>query len=262
MTLLEALCGVQAESFFVGFRATIRRGDMQIWFLWLKHRWQAISALGIVLLVLLLVVLMIAGTSTFGMTLLGNASAPRVIAANGPSGTVLPRSSDPNQYTSALPDGNTSLLDQAIAADTGPHTVAEAQAAWSTTEMEQHQAELLAAMNCARQQHQQRALTLDPHLSATASDAWLTLSRDRSFSLMHLPGRYALRSVMPLTFGTPSTSTSTNQTTPSGPVASHCTVGGFDMTTLVPTTDATRIGIAVFPPQASWDMASAVVLVQ
>jgi hypothetical protein len=101
---------------------------MQIWFLWFKHRWQALSALGIALLVILLVVLMVLRNPTFGMTLLGNAGAPRA-AAGGPSGTILPRSSDPNQSTSALPDLNTSVLDQAIAADTGPHTVAEAQAA-------------------------------------------------------------------------------------------------------------------------------------
>ena len=31
---------------------------MLIWFLWFKHRWQAISAFGIALLALLLVVLM------------------------------------------------------------------------------------------------------------------------------------------------------------------------------------------------------------
>ena len=235
---------------------------MQIWFLWFKHRWQAISAFGIALLALLLVVLMMRGTSTFGMTLLGNTNAPRTGAADGPSGTVLPRSSDPNQSTSALPDLNTSVLDQAIAADAGPHTVAEAQAAWSATEMEQHQTEVLTALNCARQQQHQPALTLDPQLSATAEDAWLTLSRDRSFSLMSLPGQYAVRSVMPLAFGTPAAGASATQTASSGQIAANCTAGALDMTTLAPMTDATRIGIAVFPPQASWDMASAVVLMQ
>jgi hypothetical protein len=235
---------------------------MQIWFLWFKHRWQAISAFGIALLALLLVVLMITGTSTFGMTLLGNASAPRAGAADGPSGTMLPRSSDPNQTAGALPDLNTSVFDQAIAADTGLHTVAEAQAAWSATEMEQHQTELLAAMNCARQQHRQRTLTLDPHLSATAGDAWLKLSRDRSFSLLCLPGQYALRSVMPLTFGTPTASPGSDQGTASDQLASQCSIGALDFTALAPSSDASRIGIAVFPPQASWDMASAVVLVQ
>jgi hypothetical protein len=250
------------QSLFLLVFVPLSGGDMQIWFLWFKHRWQAISAFGIALLALLLVVLMITGTSTFGMTLLGNASAPRVAAADSPSGTVLPRSSDPNQSTGALPDLNASVLDQAIAADAGLHTVAEAQAAWSTTEMEQHQTELLAAVNCARQQHQQTALTLDSHLSATAGDAWLTLSRDRSFSLMRLPGQYALRSVMTLDFSSPAASTSADQTPSSGQQASDCTVGRFDMTALASTTDATRIGIAVFPPQASWDMASAVVLIQ
>jgi hypothetical protein len=161
-----------------------------------------------------------------------------------------------------LPDLNASVFDQAIAADAGPHTVAEAQAAWSATEMEQHQTELLAAMNCARQRQHQPALTLDPHLSSTAGDAWLTLSRDGSFSLMSLPGQYALRSVMPLAIGTPTTGASVDQSVPLGQPVSDCTVGALDMTTIVPTTGATRIGLAVFPPQAAWDMASAVVLIQ
>lgn len=235
---------------------------MQIWFLWFKHRWRGISALGIAILALLLVVLMVTSNTTLDITLLGNTNAPRTGAADGPSGTVLPRSSDPNQSTSALPDLNTSVLDQAIAADAGPHSVAEAQAAWSATELQQRQTELLAAVNCARQQQHQPALTLDPQLSATAADAWLTLSRDRSFSLMSLPGQYTLRSVMPLAFGTPTASASADQTTSTGQIAANCTAGALDMATLVPTTDATRIGIAVFPPQASWDMASAVVLMQ
>src|SRR5947207_3354711 len=104
---------------------------MQIWFLWLKHRWQAISALGIALLAALLVILLVMSNPTLGMTLLGNTNAPRTGAADGPSGTVLPRSSAPNQSTSALPDLNTGVLDQAIATDASPHTVVEAQAAWS-----------------------------------------------------------------------------------------------------------------------------------
>ncbi len=235
---------------------------MQIWFLWFKHRWQAISAFGIALLALLLVVLMVTSNATFGITLLGNASAPRTAAANGPSSTMLPRSSDPNQSTSAAPDLNTSVLDQAIATNAGPHTVAEAQAAWSATETEQHQTELLAAMNCARQQQHQPALTLDPHLSSTAGDAWLTLSRDHSFSLMSLPGQYALRSVMPLSFGTPATSPGSNQGAAPDQPPSQCNIGALDFTTLASPAGGTRIGIAVFPPQVSWDMASAVVLVQ
>jgi hypothetical protein len=250
------------QSLFLLVFVPLSGGDMRIWFLWFKHRWQAISAFGIALLALLLVVLMMSGTSTFGMTLLGNASAPRAGASDGPSGTVLPRSSNPNQSTSALPGLNASALDQGVATDAGPHTVAEAQAAWSATEIEQHQTEVLTALNCARQQQHQPALTLDPHLSATAGDAWLTLSHDRSFSLMSLPGQYALRSVMPLAFGTPTTGASTDQSVPLGQPVSDCTVGALDMTTIVPTTGATRIGIAVFPPQAAWDMASAVVLVQ
>jgi hypothetical protein len=250
------------QSLFLLVFAPLSGGGMQIWFLWFKHRWQAISAFGIALLALLLVVLMITGTSTFGMTLLGNASAPRVAAADSPSGTVLPRSSDPNQSTSTLPDLNASVFDQAIATNAGPHTIAEAQSAWSVTELQQHQTEILAAMNCARQQHRQTALTLDPHLSATAGDAWLTLSRDRSFSLMSLPGQYALRSVMPLSFGTPTASPGSDQGAASDQLASQCSIGALDFTALAPSSDATRIGIAVFPPQASWDMASAVLLIQ
>jgi hypothetical protein len=236
---------------------------MQIWFLWFKHRWQAISALGIALMALLLVVLMISGTSTFGMTLLGNASAPRAGAADGPSGTVLPRSSDPNQSTSALPNLNASLLDQSVAADSSPHTIAEAQAAWSATEIERHQTELLAAFNCVRGQQKLPVMTLDAQLSATAGAAWLRLAHDPSFSLMNLPDQYQWRSIMPLPSGMQATAGAPGQgvSTASSSTA-VCSAATFDVSIVPAASVATRIGIAVFPPQASWDMASAVILVQ
>jgi hypothetical protein len=236
---------------------------MQIWFLWFKHRWQAISALGIALLVIVLVVLMVMNNPTLGITLLGNASAPRAAAEGKPSGTVLPRSGDPNQSASTLPDQSASLLDERIAADAGPHTVAEAQAAWSATEIERHQTELLAAFNCVRGQQKLPVMTLDAQLSATAGAAWLRLAHDPSFSLMNLPDQYQWRSIMPLPSGMQATAGAPGQgaSTASSSTA-VCTAATFDVSIVPAASVATRIGIAVFPPQASWDMASAVILVQ
>ena len=236
---------------------------MQIWFLWFKHRWRSIGACCIASLAVLLVVLMVTSNATLGITLLGNASAPRAAAANAPSGTVLPRSGDPNQSASTLPDQSASLLDERIAADAGPHTVAEAQAAWSATEIERHQTELLAAFNCVRGQQKLPAITLDAQLSATAGAAWLRLAHDPSFSLMNLPDQYQWRSIMPLLSGTQATAGAPGQgvSTASSSTA-VCSTATFDVSIVPAASVATRIGIAVFPPQASWDMASAVILVQ
>jgi hypothetical protein len=143
----------------------------------------------------------------------------------------------------------------------GPQTVADAQSVWSANEIKRHQDEVLAAVNCARRQQGQDALTLNPALSQVAGDAWLKLVHDHSWSLMRLPGRYAMRSVMSLDFGThsPAAQAGTQQQL-AGDGA--CAVGGFDVATLPASSSATSIGIAVFPPQASWDSASAVVLIQ
>ncbi len=235
---------------------------MRIWFLWFKHRWQGVTALGITLLAILVVILMLLNTSTFGMTFLGNASAPRPALGGGPSGTILPRSGDGTQAHSTLPDQNSSLFDAPVAADAGPQTIAEAQAPWSAAELQQHQAELLAGLNCARRQQKLPILTLDPQLSQTAGDAWLKLTRDQSFSLMSLPGQYTMRSVLPLNFGTPNLATSSQSAGPGDVSSPACPIAGFDAATLPAVSSGSQIGIAVFPPQASWDMASAVVLVK
>jgi hypothetical protein len=146
----------------------------------------------------------------------------------------------------------------------GPQTVAEAQAAWSADEIAQHQREVLAAVNCARQQHGQSALMLDPTLSQVAGDARLKLARDPSWTLLQLPGTYALRGVLALDLTSPAQAAAQVQPSLAGQAAleASCIVGGFDAATLAPSTSAHTIGIAIFPPQVSWDMASAVILVK
>jgi len=68
-----------------------------------------------------------------------------------------------------------SVMEQSLPPSAGPQTVAAAQASWSAAEIAQHQEAVLAAVNCARQQRGQGALSLDSTLSATASGAWLKL---------------------------------------------------------------------------------------
>ncbi len=146
----------------------------------------------------------------------------------------------------------------------GPQTVAEAQAAWSADEITSRQQALLAAFNCARQQQKLPVMTLNAQLSETAGAAWLRLAHDPSFSLMNLPGPYQLRSVLPLAVGEQGAVGAPAQAVPmaSGSNAAVCSVAGLDMSIVPAASVATQIGIAVFPPQASWDMASAVILVQ
>ena len=231
--------------------------------LWLKHRWRQVGAAAIALLAVGLVLLLVLGGPGMGFNFLGNAGAPRPAAASGPSGVVLPRSGDPKGSGSSAPAvaPHTSLLDQTLPMSVGPQTVADAQSAWSADEIRRHEDEVLAAVNCARRQQGQGALTLNPALSQVAGDAWLKLVHDHSWSLMQLPGRYTARSVMSLDFGThnPAAQAGTQQQL-AGDGA--CAVGGSDVATLPASSSATSIGIAVFPPQASWDSASAVVLIQ
>ena len=231
--------------------------------LWLKYRWRQVGAAGIAVLAVGLVLLLALRGSSMNFSFLGNASAPRLAAANSPSGLVLPRSGDLNSPGSSASTAvlDTSLLDQSLPISAGPQTVAAAQAAWSADEVRYHQDEVLAAVNCARQQQGQGALILSPALSQVAGDAWLKLVHDHSWSLMQLPGRYTLRSVVALDFGIHS---SAAQLSSQQRVAedSTCVVGAFDMRTLQIPSSATSIGLAVFPPQASWDSASAVVLIQ
>jgi hypothetical protein len=68
---------------------------------------------------------------------------------------------------------------------------------------------------------------------------------------MQLPGSYALRGVVAL-----------DESTPQQAMASDCAIGGVNGATLTAGANARRIGIAVFPPRAAWDSASAIVLIQ
>jgi hypothetical protein len=236
---------------------------MQIWLLWFRNRWQGIGAAVIATLALLLIALVLWGGPAFGVRLLGNVDAPRAVAALGPSGTVLPRSGDPNADPPVLADANASILDTPAPADTGPQTVAEAQAAWRPDAIAARQQALLASFNCARQQQKLPAMTLDAQLSQTAGTAWLRLAHDPSFSLMNLPDQYQWRSIMPLPSGMQATAGAPGQAVSTvSSNAALCSAAAFDMSIVPAASVATRIGIAVFPPQASWDMASAVILVQ
>jgi hypothetical protein len=226
---------------------------VQMWVLWLKNRWRGAGAVGVAVLTIIVVALFALNRSGTGISFLGDASAARP-AANGSSGAMLPRSGVPL----------VSVLDKALPSHTGPQNIAAAQASWSATEIAQHQDALLVAVNCARQQQGQARLTLDSTLSATAGDAWLKLVHEPTWSLMQLPGTYSLRGVVSLDFASPEQVAAQLQEAPAGqrPAAPSCSAGGVDGATLAAGADAHSIGIAVFPPRASWDAASAVVLVK
>lgn len=232
---------------------------MGLHLIWLKERWRWIGA-ALVALLAALVLFMVLDRSDLGVVFLGNAAAPRAAAADGSSGTVLPRSSDPNAPSNGASE-SASIFDR-VSPSGGPQDVASAQAAWGAAELQQRENEVLAAVNCARKAQGAPALVLDPALGKTAGDAWLKLVQDRSWSLMDLTGSYKLRSVMALDFGAPDQATQADQMKQQTQGALRCGVGGLDAASLTVAGDGTRIGISVFPPQASWDGASAVVLVQ
>jgi hypothetical protein len=221
---------------------------MRFWLLWFHHRWRALGAAALAILAVGLGALLLAGGPALSLRLLGDAGAPRA-GTNTTAGTVLPRSGDPNASPEASSDANASVLDAPAPAAAGPQTVAEAQAAWSADLIQQRQQTVLAQLNCARQAQRLPALALDARLTQTASAAWLRMVREPSFSLMQLPGSYRLRSVLPITSDTPSAPTT-------------CAISDFDPASVALTGGATAAGIAVFPPQADWDLPSAVVLVQ
>jgi hypothetical protein len=228
-------------------------GMLHLGWFWLKQRWRGISAVSIAALVALMSLMLALSHSGTGISFLGDFNAPRPAAAGGPSGAILPRSGVPV----------VSMLDTDLPTTAGPQTIADAQAAWSADEIIQRQQEVLTAINCARAQHGQRALTLDETLSHTAGDAWLTLIHQPSWSLMQLPGRYALRGVLSLDFASPDQIVAqADQSAAAQHATSGCVVAGFDTASLSPSGDAHSIGIAVFPPQAAWDSASAIVLVK
>jgi hypothetical protein len=224
-----------------------------MWLLWLKNRWRGAGAVAVALFTIIVVALFALSRSGTGISFLGDASAARP-PASVPSGAMLPRSGVPI----------VSALDTTVPPSAGPQTIAEAQASWSATEIAQHQDAVLAAVNCARQQQGQAPLTLDPALSATAGDAWLKLVHEPSWSLMQLPGTYSLRGVVSLDFASPEQVAAQSYEALASQQAegSSCTVGGVGGVTLAAGANAYSIGIAVFPPRASWDAASAVVLVK
>lgn len=220
---------------------------MLFWSFWLRSRWRGAAAAALVALSLVGLVWTLWSSPVSRIQLLGDAQAPRA-ALVGPSGVVLPRSAGVASQPGALSDPRASLLDLPAPADASPQSVAEAQAAWSASEREQHQRAVLESINCARRGQHQPALTLDPELSQAASEAWLRLARERDFSLAQLDGRYVLRGVLPLD--------TLDQ------AAASCAELQLDTAALAGLGSATRIGIAVFPPQAAWDLASAVILAQ
>ena len=220
---------------------------MLFWSFWLRSRWRGAAAAAFVALSLSALAWVLWGTSVPSLRMLGDAGAPRAVLA-GVSGATLPRSADVSSQPGTLSDPRASLLDAPIASDAGPLSIADAQAAWNTADREQHQRAVLEALNCARREEHLAALTLDPELSQAAGEAWLRLARERDFSLAQLDGRYALRGVLPLD--------KLEQ------AAASCAELQLDTTALASLGSATRIGIAVFPPQAAWDQPSAVILAQ
>ena len=220
---------------------------MLFWSFWLRSRWRGAAAAAAVVLSLTALLWMLWGSPIASIRQLGDTQAPRAVPS-GPSGVVLPRSADASAQPGALTDPRASLLDAPVASDAGPLSIADAQTAWSAAELEQHQRVVLDAVNCARREERLPALMLDPELSQTAETAWLRLAREREFSLAQLDGRYTLRGVLPLD--------TLDQ------AAASCADLQLDAAALVDLGPATRIGIAVFPPQAAWDLASAVILAQ
>lgn len=220
---------------------------MLFWSFWLRSRWRGAAAAALVVVSLAALIWVFWSSPAARLRLLGDAGAPRTALAFV-SGTTLPRSVDESAQPGSLNDPRASLLDLPVAADAGPLTVAEAQAAWSAAEREQHQRAVLESLNCARRGQHLPALTLDPELSQAASEAWLRLARERDFSLAQIPGSYVLRGMLPLD--------TLDQAAPS------CADLHLDAAALAGLGPATRIGIAIFPPQAVWDLPSAVILAQ
>ncbi len=220
---------------------------MLFWSFRLRSRWRGAAAATAIALSLAALLWMLWGGPISSIRQLGDTQAPRA-ALSGPSGVVLPRSADESAQPGVLTDPRASLLDAPVASDAGPLSIDDAQAAWSAAEREQHQHAVLDSINCARREEHLAALTLDPELSQTAEAAWLRLARERDFSLAQLDGRYTLRGMLPLD--------TLDQAAPS------CAELHLDAAALASLGSATRIGIAVFPPQAAWDLASAVILAQ
>lgn len=228
--------------------------------LWLRNRRRTVGAVAMALLALVMIALLVLDRSAYGVTALGNAAAPRPIAtANGSE--LLPRSSDPQTQPGMLPDGTASILDTPALASAEPQDLAAAQAAWSAAAIVQHQQALLDAITCVRQQRGQPPLTFDPALAQVAGTAWLKLMHDRRFSLMQLPGTYASRSVVALDVDRIDNTDSAMLPSQEEHGRSPCQLDGLEVALPTFGTRATRVGFVVFPPQATWDSPSAVILV-
>jgi hypothetical protein len=228
---------------------------VSMFWLWLRNRRRGVLAVAAALFAVGAVVLIARGGTIGGVSFLGNTSAPRAEAQVN-SDAVLPRAVDGSHTPS--------LLDKQLPASVGPQSVAAAQASWNPKDITRLQGEVLAGFNCARAQAGLTPLKLDAALSRTAGNAWLKLVHDPKFTLMAVEGSYTARGVLALDITSPeqvaaqARQSSTQQSMTSG----QCAVGGFDPATMTAEQTSMAIGIAVFPPQASWDSASAVVLVR
>lgn len=203
------------------------------WRWWVRRRWSRSGAVVVAVLMVALVGWWGLTSPGRGVVFLGNADTPRATASMVLRTALPPRSA-------GSPRG-------------------DASAVWSMAERARHTQALLAAYNCIRTEHGLPGVILDRALSVTAGAAWARLADDPAFSLMALPGTYLTRSVVPLDGGEPGDQTNE----PEDSLEAHgCVVGGFDPRVLPLAPQARLVGIAVFPPQARWDGASAVVLVK
>jgi hypothetical protein len=229
-----------------------------MWWHWLKHRLRELSTIVVFVLIIGILVLLVMSGTGLDVRFLGNATAPRE-AVGDQAGVMLPRSTNADEQPGTLPDPERSILDLPLAERIGPQSIAEAQASWSSEDLARHQEALLAALNCARKTQDLPNLSLDPTLSQQAGEVWLRLVRSPSWSLADLEGGYALRAVLPLDLEQDSAQSGIAHSERDMPT---CAIGGVDLAAFANERRGTAVGIAVFPPQASWDIASAVVLVK
>ena len=228
--------------------------------LWLKHRLQGLGSIVVLVLIIGTLALLAMSGTGLDVRFLGNAAASREVVGNQ-TAALLPRSTNADEQPGMLPDPERSILDLHLAERIGPQSIAEAQASWSEEALARHQEALLAALNCARQTQDLPDLTLDSTLSQQAGEAWLKLVRNPSWSLADLEGDYALRAIMPLDLEQDSAE-SASSIAHSEQNVPPCAIGGVDLAAFAQERRGATVGIAVFPPQASWDVASAVVLVK
>jgi hypothetical protein len=227
----------------------INGGVMAFLLTFLRFHKQWLLAVSILLGCVLLLALLIGsfGTGTFGFTLLGdvNAARPAALPASG-SALAPPQVRPADSVRQAAP----------VARDTTADLQPSAR----------YQEPLLAALNCAREQAGQAALTHDPQLSRAAAEMWRELVRHPSTTLATIAaGRYTQVTILPLTLAEPpappdALAQDVMLEQPQGP----CVWGGIDITQ-VDLTGRTSVGVAVFPdphPEDGLDDSSAVVVAQ